>query len=421
MDKSISVKDCLRLFYPVVVLVAAIDVLLWAHWNSLVMTAHFWDNDKYSHGYLVPIIAAGLLCWWRDWNVEIVKPVAIAGAILTGIGALLCILPFVAPDLTMTIANSLGKTVLEGIGVSLSVAGAFLIIQPQIDFAHVPLADRWIGFGILMAAEALRVYATHVYISTAEFFSFIPALAGVFVMTGGLKMIRWAGWAIVFLVFMLPLPGWLDKNLSGKLQARATSASTFMLQTFGLQARHEGNDIYIGGDDVPLKVEPACSGLRMLTIFGALSFAVVLLCERPLWQRLVILASWIPIALAVNIARITLTGVLFNIFPKDLENLRHFIHGMWGFVMMPMALGLMFLEFKILSNLVIEDDDDLVTPMQFNIPKKAPKSEMVGIAGNKVPANPAAIPTTGNGIAANGGARTGPAAKKPPRERASNS
>jgi exosortase len=321
----------------------------------------------------------------------------------------------------MTIANAIGKTVLEGLGVSLCVSGALLLIQPRIDFAAVPATDRWIGFGILVAAEAMRMFATYKSVSTAELFSFMPALAGIFIMTGGLKTMSWAGWAIVFLVFMLPLPGPLDKHLSGKLQEKATSASTFMMQTFGMQARHEGNDIYIGGDDVPLKVEPACSGLRMLTIFGALTFAVVLLCDRPLWQRAVILASWIPIALAVNIARITLTGVLFSIFPKDLENLRHFIHDMWGFVMMPMALGLMFVEFKILSHLVIEDDDDLVTPMPFNTPKKALKVETQGIAGKKLPMSSATTPPSGNAMASNGGARIGPAVKKPPRERASNS
>ena len=78
MDKSPSVKECVRMFYPVVVLVAAIDVLLWAHWNSLTLTALSWDNDKYSHGYLVPMFAAVLMWLRRDESAEIIKPVAIA-------------------------------------------------------------------------------------------------------------------------------------------------------------------------------------------------------------------------------------------------------------------------------------------------------------------------------------------------------
>jgi exosortase len=418
MEKSLGLSELLRRFYPVLVLVAALEVLLWAHWNSLAFTALEWDNPKYSHGYLVPMFAAVLLWLWRDERQEIVKPVAMAGGVLLGIGLLLCVLPFLAEDFTMWLGNAVGKTVPEAIGVACGVAGVFLLIQPRIDFAAVPISDRWIGLGIVVAAEALRSFATYNSMTTPELFSFIPAIAGVFIMTGGLRIMRWAGWPIVFLIFMLPLPGTLDKHLSAKLQEKATSASTFMLQTVGLPARHVGNDIYIGGDDVPLKVEPACSGLRMLTIFGALSFAVVLLCDRPLWQRVVIMVSWIPIALVVNITRIALTGILFNILPKDLESLRHFIHNMWGWVMMPMALGLMFIEFKILSNLIVEDEEDLPPPIAFNPPLGKPKPEKVAGSVSKPPAQ--ANGTSGNIVSGSGGPASGSAPRRPPRERAPN-
>ena len=65
-------------------------------------------------------------------------------------------------------------------------------------------AVRRSSLAILMAAQALRVFATVAYIDTLESFTFIPALAGVFVMAGGLRVLRWSGWPIVFLVFMLP-------------------------------------------------------------------------------------------------------------------------------------------------------------------------------------------------------------------------
>jgi Transmembrane exosortase (Exosortase_EpsH) len=208
MDKPLDVKDLLRSFYPVLILVAAVEVLLWVHWNSLVYMANMWDNDKYSHGYLVPLFAIGLMWWYRkDETTEIVKPVAIAGGVLVGFGLLLCGLPLVAWDLVLPLINALGNTVLEAIGVGCAVAGAFLLLQPRLGSSDVPIRDRWIGFAILMGAEALRVFATLVYIDTLEAFTFIPALAGVFVMAGGLRVLRWSGWPIVFLMFMVPLPG----------------------------------------------------------------------------------------------------------------------------------------------------------------------------------------------------------------------
>ena len=80
--------------------------------------------------------------------------------------------------------------------------------------------------------------------------------------------------------------------------------------------------------------------------------------DRPMWQRVVIVLSSIPIALIVNIARITATGLLYAMFPQADADFRHHVHDMWGFVMMPLAMLLIFLEFKILSNLLIEDEDD---------------------------------------------------------------
>jgi exosortase len=422
MEKPLDVKDLLRSFYPVLILVAAVEVLLWVHWNSLVYMANMWDNDKYSHGYLVPLFAIGLMWWYRkNETTEIVKPVAIAGGVLVGFGLLLCGLPLIAWDMILPLTSALGNTVLEAIGVGCAVAGAFLLLQPRLGSSDVPIRDRWIGFAILMAAQALRVFATVAYIDTLESFTFIPALAGVFVMAGGLRVLRWSGWPIVFLVFMLPLPGPLDAHLSGRLQSMATRSSTFLLQTVGMHAYHNGNDIYIGDATSPLQVEAACSGLRMLTIFGAISFAVALLCGRPPWQRLTILASWIPIALAVNIFRITLTGAIFALIGGNHEQLQDIFHTLWGWVMMPMALGLMFVEFKILDNLFIEDDEDLAPPIAFSPPLSRQKAEKDGSAqliGTKssVAVKAKASPAP-NGGGTNGG---GAALKTPARERTPN-
>src|SRR5262245_35653687 len=122
MDKPLDVKVLLRTFYPLLILIAAIEVLLWVHWNSLVYMANMWDNDKYSHGYLVPLFAIGLMWWYRkDEHTPIVKPMAIAGGVLVGVGLLLCGLPLIAWDMTLPLVNALGNTVLEAIGVGLAV------------------------------------------------------------------------------------------------------------------------------------------------------------------------------------------------------------------------------------------------------------------------------------------------------------
>lgn len=418
--RSIGVKEFLRIFYPLLVLVAALEVLLWVHWNSLDLTALQWDNPKYSHGYLVPMFAAVLLWLRRDESQPIIQPVAVAGGVLLGIGALICLMLIVSPDFAMLLGNSLGKSVTGAIGVALAIPGVFLLIQPRFDFAAVPQLDRWIGLAILVAAEALRVFATIRSSFTPELFSIVPAVAGVFIMTGGLAIMKWAGWAIVFLTFMLPLPAQLDSLLAGNLQNVATRASTFLLQTIGIPARHQGNNMFVGADESQMTVAEACSGLRMLTIFGALSFAVALLCDRPLWQRIVIVLSSIPIALIVNVVRITLTGVMFAMLPGDHEELRHLGHTMWGLVMMPMALGLLFIEYKILVNLLVEDDDDIPPPLTGSQPSLRSKGPTPVASGAEISGDAnSSIAKQGNG-APGGSKLPAPSASRPPRHRTPN-
>jgi exosortase/archaeosortase family protein len=92
----------------------------------------------------------------------------------------------------------------------------------------------------------------------------------------------------------------------------------------------------------------------MLTIFVAMAVAITLVTDRPWWERIVIVISAIPIALAVNIIRITVTGILYLTAGARLADL--VFHDLAGWFMMPLALGLLYIEFQILSHLIIEDD-----------------------------------------------------------------
>jgi exosortase len=165
-------------------------------------------------------------------------------------------------------------------------------------------------------------------------------------------MFRWAWAPIAFLIFMYPLPDEATRYLLGPLQTLATIVSTYALQTIGLDAFREGNQIVVG--EMHLGVVDACSGLRMLTIFIALSVALVMLGDREWWENLLILASAIPIALIVNSIRITVTGLLYQVASSELAEM--VFHDLAGWVMMPMALGMLFLLQQILAHLFVTED-----------------------------------------------------------------
>ena len=213
-------------------------------------------------------------------------------------------------------------------------------------------SERWWGVAMIGGAMALRLPLSFFAQMIPEMVTVVPALCGVFLLVGGWNALRWSWPAIVFLVFMFPLPDVIERGLLDPLQKIATITSTYALQTLGLAAFREGNRIILG--DIKLGVVDACSGLRMLTIFFALATAIILVTVRPMWERIVIVLSAVPIALAVNIARITVTGVLYKYANKELAET--VFHDLAGWVMMPMALGLLYCELQLLAHLVVDDD-----------------------------------------------------------------
>ncbi len=232
---------------------------------------------------------------------------------------------------------------------------ALLAMRREPFAEQVPPAHRWIGIGILAGAMIVRIVAAYTVTMTVDRLMFLPCLAAVFVIAGGLRTLRWAGPPIAFLVFMYPLPRALMDGLLRPLQSLATGCSVYALQTLGVEAYRDGNIIKL--EKMDMGVVDACSGLRMATIFLALATAIAMISTtRPWWERLVIFLSAVPIALAVNVIRITLMGLLFNFGIKD-EIAKMITHDGAGLLMMPMAIGLMYLECQVLMRLIVEDDD----------------------------------------------------------------
>jgi exosortase len=208
----------------------------------------------------------------------------------------------------------------------------------------------WLGVPLLAVGLGLRAYGTFYYYIWIDQISLVPTVAGVVWTVGGSRAWRWAWPGVAFLFFMIPLPYRLMVSTTGPLQQLATVCSTFLMQTLALPAVADGNVIRL--NEVQLNIIEACSGLRMLVIFFALSTAVALVIRRPVWQKVFLVASAVPIALLVNVLRITVTGLLHETAGTEVADA--VFHDLAGWLMMPVALGLMWLELTVLGRLVIE-------------------------------------------------------------------
>ena len=218
------------------------------------------------------------------------------------------------------------------------------------------LQPSWLAGGALLTVGVgLRLVGTYYHFVWLDPIALLPTIAGLTLLIGGWKTLRWAWPSILFLGFMIPLPYRAEGMLAAPLQRFATIVSTFLLQALGLPALAEGNVIMLS--EVEMGIVEACSGLRMLVVFFALSTAFAILVQRPIWEKVIILGSAIPIALACNVIRITSTGVLHEavstggwldgVVSRELPGKLY--HDFAGWLMMPMGLAMLWVELRLLQ------------------------------------------------------------------------
>ena len=195
------------------------------------------------------------------------------------------------------------------------------------------------GLSLIGLAVVMRLVGRLVYADFLDGWSIVPMIAGIAWFLMGPQAMKWALPAIVFLLLMIPMPYRAETLLSWKLQGVATELSTISLRVLGQPAVSEGHTIWLGEEQ--LMVEQACSGMRIFIGVAALAYFWTCMVTRIWLDRLVLICAVIPTALFVNAVRITLVGLMYQTI--DDPGLRHTIHDMTGYLMIPFAFGLLWL------------------------------------------------------------------------------
>lgn len=186
----------------------------------------------------------------------------------------------------------------------------------------------------------------------------VGVLGAIVLFLGGWGLVRYAWLPVGFLAFAVPLPRRLYVTLTMPMRRLAASIAAALLDLInGLETTVEGVVIGVIYKGQPIKqdlnVAEACSGMRLLMAFMALGVAMAYLHYRPIWQRLVLLASTIPIAVLCNIVRVTVTGFIYVLIdPKYTQDV---YHDMLGFLMLPLAFGLYGLLAWFMAGLFVEE------------------------------------------------------------------
>lgn len=225
------------------------------------------------------------------------------------------------------------------------------------------------GLAILLGSLACYCWTLWIFpVSFSRPYFFVTSIVGLTLFLGGWQVLRvtWFPTFFLFLAIPVPLGFYIDMTMPLRKIA-STVAAGFLNLIPGLQTEVSGVviDYTYKGMAGALNVEQACSGMRLTMAFVTLGFAMAYLGKRPLWHRVVMVLSCIPIAVFCNILRVTSTGVLY-IFKTEpigqslgFENLsKGTPHALLGMLMLPIALGLFALIGWLLNNLFVETPDE---------------------------------------------------------------
>ncbi|TWT70514.1 exosortase/archaeosortase family protein [Crateriforma conspicua] len=209
------------------------------------------------------------------------------------------------------------------------------------------------GITLVLAAVGLRCFSAYMSDPILAPASLVICLFGVAMCWGGLRYCLWLWPSFIFLLFMIPLPNFMESWGNLVLQRVATVSSTGVLQTLGVPAASFGNVILLSNAE--LGVEEACSGLRSTVLFLAVSAgAAFLLKSAP--ERLAVLLAAIPAAVIANIVRIVATGLLYQFGSAELASA--VFHDFFGFLMLPLAAGMVYGVVLLVQMLLVPTEDE---------------------------------------------------------------
>jgi exosortase D (VPLPA-CTERM-specific) len=260
-------------------------------------------------------------------------------------------------------------------GILIPFVAGYLIWQRRASLGIDRAAGSWLGPVVVMLGLVLWLLGALSTIRAVNQYALIVMFYGVMLAMVGPRAFAKLWAPMLMLLLMVPLPGFFYNNLSLQLQLISSAFGVWLMRLFGISVYLSGNVIDLG--HFQMQVVEACDGLRYLFPLMTLGFIVAYFFRAPLWQRILVFLSSVPITIFMNSARIAMIGVFADNGNTALAN--GLLHELQGWVIFMASGALLLAETWLLVKLFARNASwrDLLT-LDF------PAARSVGLAVSRV-------------------------------------
>jgi exosortase len=233
-----------------------------------------------------------------------------------------------------------------GHGFFVPAIAGYIAWQKRDQLAAANLKSNPFGLLILGVAalqSIIGVLGAELFLSRT---AFLLSVLGCVVYLGGIAAVRILVLPLFLLIFMVPIPAIIYNQITFPLQILASRVAEAVLSIAGIPVLRDGNVLELPSQK--LSVVEACSGIRSLLSLTFLSLVYGFFFDSKPWMKWALLVSIVPIAIAANAGRVTITGLLSEVNPEYAQGV---YHSMSGWVVFVIALVLLVTVHQLINRI----------------------------------------------------------------------
>ena len=214
----------------------------------------------------------------------------------------------------------------------------YLIFQKRKKLSEISLNPSNFGIALIIISLIFFIITSIGAELFTMRFSMLLVILSTIVFLAGWEFAGVLFLPVFYLIFMIPLPAIIWNKIAFPLKIFATKMAAIVIKFIEIPVYREGNIIHLS--NTTLQVVDACSGLRSQTSLLALTAAFALISDHSRINKFILFVSAVPIAIFVNIVRLSSTAALASRFGPQVA--KGFLHEASGIVVFVLAFILVY-------------------------------------------------------------------------------